>query len=122
MKNSPSESFNYFSTLTSRVFCQLSKIKVCVKFRGLAAVSFFQTVSLQVQPRLTKRAPDAGDSAQISGSFLRLIIFPAGRLRRPRPGCRACRDTAQVTQTVGTPLAKVNHFENEKLSLAKSTA
>ena len=28
---------------------------------------------------LTKRAPDAGDSAQISGSFL------AGRLRRPRP-------------------------------------
>ncbi len=35
--------------------------------------------------RLTKRAPDAGDSAQIPGSFLRLIIFPAGRLRRPRP-------------------------------------
>ena len=35
--------------------------------------------------RRTKRAPDAGDSAQISGSFLRLIIFLAGRLRRPRP-------------------------------------
>ncbi len=35
--------------------------------------------------RLTKRAPDAGDSAQISSSFLRLIIFPVGRLRRPRP-------------------------------------
>ncbi len=34
---------------------------------------------------LTKRAPDAGDSAQISSSFLRLIIFLAGRLRRPRP-------------------------------------
>ncbi|MFN8382511.1 MAG: hypothetical protein U0V02_11245 [Anaerolineales bacterium] len=34
---------------------------------------------------LTKRAPDAGESAQISGSFLRLIIFLAGRLRRPRP-------------------------------------
>ncbi len=34
---------------------------------------------------LTKRAPDAGDSAAISGSFLRLIIFPVGRLRRPRP-------------------------------------
>ena len=33
----------------------------------------------------TKRAPDAGDSAQISNSFLRLIIFLAGRLRRPRP-------------------------------------
>ncbi|MEK6752294.1 MAG: hypothetical protein AABZ00_08500, partial [Chloroflexota bacterium] len=29
---------------------------------------------------------------------------------------------ARVTQTVGTPLAKVNHFENVKLGLAKSTA
>ena len=35
--------------------------------------------------RPTKRAPDAGDSAQIPSSFLRLIIFPVGRLRRPRP-------------------------------------
>jgi len=48
-------------------------------------VSFFQLASLQVQPHLTKRAPDAGDSAAISGSFLRLIIFPVGRLRRPHP-------------------------------------
>jgi len=37
------------------------------------------------QKRLTQRAPDAGDSAQISGSFQRLVIFLAGRLRRPRP-------------------------------------
>ena len=35
--------------------------------------------------RPTKRAPDAGDSAAISSSFLRLIIFLVGRLRRPRP-------------------------------------
>ncbi len=35
--------------------------------------------------RPTKRAPDAGDSAAISSSFLRLIIFPVGRLRRPHP-------------------------------------
>jgi len=35
--------------------------------------------------RLTKRAPDAGDSAAISSSFLRLNLFPVGRLRRPRP-------------------------------------
>ena len=34
---------------------------------------------------LTKRAPDAGDSAATSGSFLRLSLFLAGRLRRPRP-------------------------------------
>ena len=42
-------------------------------------------MSLINTKRLTKRAPDAGDSAAISGSFLRLIIFLAGRLRRPRP-------------------------------------
>ncbi len=35
--------------------------------------------------RPTKRAPDAGESAAISSSFLRLSIFPVGRLRRPRP-------------------------------------
>ncbi|MFN8382865.1 MAG: hypothetical protein U0V02_13030 [Anaerolineales bacterium] len=35
--------------------------------------------------RLTKRAPDAGDSAHIPSSFIRLILFLAGRLRRPRP-------------------------------------
>ena len=38
-----------------------------------------------IKHRPTKRAPDAGDSAQISSSFLRLSIFLAGRLRRPRP-------------------------------------
>jgi hypothetical protein len=35
--------------------------------------------------RPTKRAPDAGESAHIPSSFLRLIIFLVGRLRRPRP-------------------------------------
>jgi hypothetical protein len=35
--------------------------------------------------RLTKRAPDAGDSAHIPSSFLRLSIFLVGRLRRPCP-------------------------------------
>ena len=42
----------------------------------------------------TKRAPDAGDSAAISISFLRLIIFPVGQ-RVPPPA------PARVTQTVG---------------------
>jgi hypothetical protein len=41
---------------------------------------------------LTKRAPDAGDSAHISGIFTRLSLFLAGRLRRPRPSAgNACR-------------------------------
>ena len=34
---------------------------------------------------LTKRAPDAGESAAISSIFTRLIIFLVGRLRRPHP-------------------------------------
>ena len=46
---------------------------------------FIQQASFTVNRRPTKRAPDAGDTAAISGSFLRLIIFLAGRLRRPRP-------------------------------------
>ena len=42
-------------------------------------------MSLKAKAHLTKRAPDAGDSAHIPSSFTRLIIFLAGRLRRPRP-------------------------------------
>ena len=33
----------------------------------------------------TKRALDAGESAAISSSFLRLILFQIGRLRAVRP-------------------------------------
>ncbi len=40
---------------------------------------------LKAKSGLTKRAPDAGDSGAIPSIFLRLIIFPVGRLRRPRP-------------------------------------
>ena len=41
----------------------------------------------QGKKRPTQRASDAGDSAArfASSSFLRLSIFPVGRLRRPRP-------------------------------------
>ncbi len=45
----------------------------------------FQFGSTFAVTRPTKRAPDAGDSAHIPSSFTRLIIFLAGRLRRPRP-------------------------------------
>ncbi|MFN8381692.1 MAG: hypothetical protein U0V02_07120 [Anaerolineales bacterium] len=52
--------------------------------------------------RPTKRAPDAGDSAHISGNFLRLIIFLAGRLRRPRPSAgNACRWALATFQVYG---------------------
>jgi len=42
-------------------------------------------MSLQVQPHLTKRAPDAGDSAAFSSIFLRLSLFPIGRRPAARP-------------------------------------
>ena len=48
--------------------------------------------------RPTKRAPDAGDSAAISSSFLRLIIFPVGRLRRPRPSAGNANRWTQITK------------------------
>jgi hypothetical protein len=35
--------------------------------------------------RLTKRAPDAGDSGAIPSSLLRLSIFPVGRRSAARP-------------------------------------
>jgi len=35
--------------------------------------------------RLTKRAPDAGDSGAIPSSFLRLSLFPVGRRPAARP-------------------------------------
>ena len=55
------------------------------KIRILKIVSGFTISESCKIRRPTKRAPDAGDSAQISSSFLRFIIFLAGRLRRPRP-------------------------------------
>ena len=47
-----------------------------------------------IKQRPTKRAPDAGESGDLSSIFLRLIIFPVGRLHRPPA-------PARVTQTVG---------------------
>ena len=58
---------------------------VCQNIFSLAKVLFFAVVSCATRKCPTKRAPDAGDSAAISSSFLRLIIFLVGRLRRPRP-------------------------------------
>jgi len=48
-------------------------------------VIFGMEAAMLANSNPTKRAPDAGESAAISSSFLRLIIFLVGRLRRPRP-------------------------------------
>ena len=67
------------------MLCLLPKIRLYLKKHVLAAVSFFSRRFGKRAGCLTKRAPDAGDSAAISSSFLRLVIFLVGRLRRPRP-------------------------------------
>ena len=41
--------------------------------------------SCWAKKRLTQRAPDAGESGDLSGSFLRLILFHFGRLSAARP-------------------------------------
>ena len=53
----------------------------------LIGINAFRLLNFASNPKRspTKRAPDAGDSAHIPGSFLRLIIFLVGRLRRPHP-------------------------------------
>ena len=62
--------------------------------------------------RPTNRAPDDGDSAAIPVIFLRLVIFLAGRLRRPhRP--------MQITKTVGWLKNKSNSNLSELKSFEK---
>jgi len=46
---------------------------------------FSASKSYEIQKRLTKRAPDAGDSGAIPSLFLRLSIFPVGRRPAARP-------------------------------------
>jgi hypothetical protein len=52
---------------------------------GLVIGILFVARKRLFKKRPTKRAPDAGDSAHIPSSFLRLVIFLVGRLRRPCP-------------------------------------
>jgi hypothetical protein len=47
--------------------------------------AFAQDSNHQSKSGLTKRAPDAGDSAAFSNIFLRLSIFPIGRHSAARP-------------------------------------
>ena len=65
----------------------------------MAACLFSSNRVLHNNTRLTKRAPDAGDSAHIPNSFLRFIIFLAGRLRRPRPSAGNANRWATKSKT-----------------------
>ena len=72
------------------------------------------------QKRLTKRAPDAGDSAHIPSSFLRLILFLAGRLRRPRPSAgNACR-WQELAVNLWVGFSKISWFTNWRFESCKS--
>jgi len=46
---------------------------------------FFDCSYIIKKTRLTKRAPDAGDSGAIPSLFLRLSFFPVGRRSAARP-------------------------------------
>jgi hypothetical protein len=48
-------------------------------------MKILETKNCIAKPRLTKRAPDAGDSGAIPSIFLRLVIFPVGRRSAARP-------------------------------------
>jgi len=62
-------------------------------------VSIFSKRVFKFNSRLTKRAPDAGDSGAIPSIFLRLIIFPVGRRSAARPSAgNANRWVAQVQE------------------------
>ena len=74
-------------------------------------------MSLNARPHLTKRAPDAGESAHIPSSFTRLIIFLAGRLRRPRPSAGNANRWAAV---VGKYLQIKSNSTINKVTTAKN--
>ena len=69
----------------SHILWWLPAAKFVVQF-GLVGRVVFSSIGSGLRAGcLTQRAPDAGDSAQISSSFLRLSIFPVGRRSAARP-------------------------------------
>jgi hypothetical protein len=68
-----------------------------VKFAG----RFFYSQRVCVyKMRLTKRAPDAGESAAIPSSFLRLSIFPVGRRSAAHPSAGNANRWAAVRKII----------------------
>ena len=76
---------------------------MCVKLISACGGLFFQALCLSFTQRPTKRAPDAGDSGENLRHFSRLIIFLAGRLRRPRPSAGNANRWA-ASQKIQNPL------------------
>ena len=68
---------NKVGLVKNDVACKIKSQKAWFLFLGKG--------SCITRSHLTKRAPDAGDSAHIPSIFTRLSLFPVGRLRRPRP-------------------------------------
>ena len=80
-------------------FSPLLKNKLCVKVGRVGGGFFFRSRFGKRAGYPTKRAPDAGESGEIPSSFLRLIIFPVGRLRRPNPSAGNANRWAVRPQT-----------------------
>ena len=55
------------------------------KFQSIGGVVFFQQVSLQVLPHLTKRAPDVWESARFTSIFLASGFFYISSIVHARP-------------------------------------
>ena len=66
---------------------------------------------------LTKRAPDAGDSATISSSFTRLIIFPVGRRSTARPSAGNANRWAFNSEAISYPYICSTFCRNQQLRL-----
>ena len=67
----------------------------------------------------TKRAPDAGDSVHIPSSFLRLSLFLAGRLRRPRPSAGNANRQCALARKPFASFSKLG-FVQSKFESSKS--
>jgi len=82
------------------LFVNCQKLSCVSKFQSCEAGGgvFFQQMSLQVLPHLTKRAPDVWESPRFTGIFLASSFPTSQTLSTPAH--------TRVMQTVGRSLAK----------------
>ena len=92
------------SRFLANVFCKFGLgffVRLFFSGKGLGLQSHFFSVRFGKRAGYpTKHAPDAGDSAQISSSFLRLSIFPVGRRSAARPSAGNANRWAALDLTI----------------------
>jgi len=90
------KAFDYLAFLKIMLFVNCQRLSCVSKFQSVGGGVFFQQVSLQVQPHLTKRAPDVWESARFTSIFLASSFFCSQTFSTPAH--------TRVTQTVGKNL------------------